>query len=517
MMALAATATQVSQYGITWTFSQARPVGQFANGDWWVVGPVTVTSVTPAPTIGRNGSMVNPAVGVQGFDSLGGAYSAVTRATFPLTLNPIQSLISTISNPAATNCLRYGTEPGWSNYRGECMVTGSMQTQAVLTCVADTLAAGNFRPPYAGGAFKPLHSAAAIQWARLPLLTPPAAAPNKTGVIRNFKRVWIDHYNSWIIEHTFAIDNRYGYGREVGNIVSEGAQYVMLNTTVRETLAVRLIQLGIDNYGVLRAGGKWQADGGHHNGRKWPILFAGLMLDDADMKNVGHDYSGAVTFGEDGHTYYGQDSVVLWGKVCSGEGTYFENGCTGNGSKDCRDPAGLVDGCAAYRTCCTSHTWVGEMLAALMMGAKGLWNHNAFFDYVDRWIAGGGGYGGRDAGIEGAFIRDMWDTYRSQVPFTGIKALGPRPAVNKAIAVYPQPMTGSLYFENRQATTSAVQLAIYDHAGKMVYHRTIRDQGPVCFWWSGVDVQGQTALPGVFFYTVKIDGQKFDGSFVKAK
>jgi hypothetical protein len=37
-------------------------------------------------------------------------------------------------------------------------------------------------------------------------------------------------------------------------------------------------ELGIDNYGVLKAGGKWPADGGHMNGRKWPILFAGLLL-----------------------------------------------------------------------------------------------------------------------------------------------------------------------------------------------------------------------------------------------
>ena len=36
-------ATSVSQFGVTWSFSQDRPVGQFANGDWWVVGPVTIT------------------------------------------------------------------------------------------------------------------------------------------------------------------------------------------------------------------------------------------------------------------------------------------------------------------------------------------------------------------------------------------------------------------------------------------------------------------------------------------
>ena len=45
-------ATSVSQYGITWTFSADRPTGQFVNGDWWVVGPVTITNITPRDTTG---------------------------------------------------------------------------------------------------------------------------------------------------------------------------------------------------------------------------------------------------------------------------------------------------------------------------------------------------------------------------------------------------------------------------------------------------------------------------------
>ena len=34
---------QVTQYGITWTFDRPVQAGQFVTGDWWVVGPVTVT------------------------------------------------------------------------------------------------------------------------------------------------------------------------------------------------------------------------------------------------------------------------------------------------------------------------------------------------------------------------------------------------------------------------------------------------------------------------------------------
>src|SRR5262245_9975677 len=43
----------VSQYGITWTLAKPVPVGQFVNGDFYVVGPVTVVSIAPKPLWGR--------------------------------------------------------------------------------------------------------------------------------------------------------------------------------------------------------------------------------------------------------------------------------------------------------------------------------------------------------------------------------------------------------------------------------------------------------------------------------
>jgi hypothetical protein len=52
--------TQITQEGITWTFSQAQRVGRFVNGDYYVVGPVTVVNIQPAPTPtnGLHGSLV---------------------------------------------------------------------------------------------------------------------------------------------------------------------------------------------------------------------------------------------------------------------------------------------------------------------------------------------------------------------------------------------------------------------------------------------------------------------------
>jgi hypothetical protein len=164
---------------------------------------------------------------------------------------------------------------------------------------------------------------------------------------------------------------------------------------------------------VLKAGGAWAPNGGHHSGRKWPIVFAAKMLNDCEMLAVGSDYDDS-HFGEDGQTYYGANQTALFGWDCAGgQGSYFENGCSGSGAKDCRDPAGLVDGCSDYRNCCTSAYWVGQALSALILDAKGIWNHDAYFDYVDRWMTGDVSGGGNTSD---QFAADMWTTYRNNLP-----------------------------------------------------------------------------------------------------
>ncbi|MHC4534751.1 MAG: hypothetical protein ACYS6K_12435, partial [Planctomycetota bacterium] len=67
---------QISQFGITWTFNRDYTVGQFTNGDYWILGPVTLIGIDPPSTEanGRtiNGSMINPSPklgSTQGYDS----------------------------------------------------------------------------------------------------------------------------------------------------------------------------------------------------------------------------------------------------------------------------------------------------------------------------------------------------------------------------------------------------------------------------------------------------------------
>lgn len=114
---------QISQFGITWTFNRDYTLGQFANGDYWILGPVTIISIDPPSTQsnGRtiNGSMINPSPklgSLQGYDSamyggyvqrfdpnlnVGRPNNLDLSASNSLVLQPHSSLISTISIPNA--------------------------------------------------------------------------------------------------------------------------------------------------------------------------------------------------------------------------------------------------------------------------------------------------------------------------------------------------------------------------------------------------------------------------------
>lgn len=400
----------ITQYGITWSFDAPYPAGQFVTGDWWVVGPVNVVEVSPAPTGERNGSMLDP-VGPQAYDARGGEYDGAAGLAFPRIIDPTHSLVSSISHAEAPECDQGGAD-GWFTYDGDCQ-RGPIETQAVLTIVAEPVGALAFRPPYAG-TDKPIHPVASVCWEALPSLRASGELPDAAALLRHVERPWIDHLGSWTMQHGCATHNMYCYGREIGNIVSTLAAYAMLDAPSRDDVATRLVQLGIDNYGVVQAGGGWGADGGHFNGRKFPIVFAGALLGEPAMTSPGTSIGN-----EDAMTYYNAGGTALWGRDC--DSCYLANGCEyggacDSGSSDCRDPAGVVDGCDSYRNCCTSVTWVGEALAIRLMGLQAAWGHDAFFDYVDRWM-GGEVPGGGDTSA--GFVSALWSAHASDAPLRG--------------------------------------------------------------------------------------------------
>lgn len=390
--------TEITHRGITWHFSSAVKAGQFITGDWWVVGPVTVAKVDPEPTPGRHGSSLDPVGNKQGYDDRGGRYDATEAEQFPLTIDGIASLVSSESKVS-----------------GDFKNNGNMVTQAVLTILDEIPPADAFRPQYAKGP-KTVFRWSDLDLKKLPSLDIPTSPSNAATVLEllsNGPR--IDQIGSWQMQHSCAEGNwgtydgkfKGCYGRDYSNLISEAAAITLVDVPEREGLVQALVQIGIDNYGSLRAGTRWTADGGHNSGRKFPIVFAGALLGDPDLSKVGTDYAQDAAFGENGQTYFGANSKALFGK--DADPKYFLAGCSGSGAKDARDPAGLVDSCPDYRNCCTSNTWVGQALVIHQLGLVDAWNHPAYFEYVDRWMTADVSGGGKAKTV---FVDAMWAAYR---------------------------------------------------------------------------------------------------------
>ncbi len=131
-------ASSVTQRGITFTFNTNYEVGTFANGDYWVWGPVTITAMTPAYTGSENGWEVNPEVGTyHGFDAVckyETTYDSTRVPSLPYTSTAtVESIVKIISNGGIDR---------------PCVATS-----VVLTVVGSIPANDGstvFRPPYVG-------------------------------------------------------------------------------------------------------------------------------------------------------------------------------------------------------------------------------------------------------------------------------------------------------------------------------------------------------------------------------
>ncbi|MFK7741227.1 MAG: hypothetical protein AB8H80_12985 [Planctomycetota bacterium] len=385
--------SSISQHGITFQFANPVPVGQFVNGDYFVVGPATVVGMTPpcALQAGRvvNGAMVNPdpSIKIQGYDSQlfdPGDYQTSRNVAWglsaqsPLYLGPNQSLIKVISN----------TDP---------QHLPALQTCSVLTTLYETPPQGSFRPPYAGLDHAVRFDVQMLDLSVLPEVTPPAARPDLLLMAANFERPWLDHAPGWGSRYMHPVDNMPDYGRDLAALYNEAALMCLTTgpDTEKRELAMRLVQIGIDFFGNVEGGAFWEGTGGHGSGRKLPILLAGQLLGDAKMLSVGVDYpsyrmpdgTNMVRFGEDGQTFYVEQTGA--GEFNWGHGGYDSShvGLADFGFSHMHQPQfdDVTWTGNSYRRCCTANGWIGAVLYARMTGLVDDWNHPALFDYTDRY------------------------------------------------------------------------------------------------------------------------------------
>lgn len=404
-------AAAVRRHGITWEFSRPARCGRYVNGDWWVIGPIEIKNITPAsyadgPRI-RHGSMINPSPrsSAQGYDSAmfgngaTGRYDRKANVALnvspeqPLPLAPGSSLVSTISHPIA------GQLP-------------QVESAAVLTCVRAAPSRDAFRPPYCGEDKTPRWSAADLDLRKFAHLEAVAGRPDVRDLVERFERTWLDHLPGYTGRYLHPRQNMPDYGRDLAELVSIGALALQLDIPAsdKRPLAIAMVQLGIDTYGIVRDGGRFLADGGSGSGRKFPLLLAAHILNDAAMLQVASTRK--LAFGEDVQTFYVEQAANgEWNRGYGGYGPEDAD-LPEWGNRHADDPSQDRKAWTAdpYRRCCTANVWHGYVLAARIMGLRDAWDHPALFDYVDRYMQ----IESRGHWMRGwnPFCERMWDRYR---------------------------------------------------------------------------------------------------------
>jgi hypothetical protein len=312
--------SSVTQFGITITFNGSYPVGQFVNGDYFVLpnGPTypQVTAVSPAyiPADGRHGITVNPIwSGANGWRAIAG-YNGGSGTQYEASLNvalnlPYQLTAGDAFMPSigSTNLQHSANRP-------------YLERVIVLTCLSSSPSIGSFRPPYVQGSTKTLYNTSDIDWDVLPNVEAPASAPSWASVSNTVNRgPWIrtstSNQNYRLIQPALQMSE---YGRNIANDMGQVLLRLCTNGTQAEKQSTLYgaIQIGIDFYAIMRRQvdtgysntyglGLWgQWSGGHSIGNKdFVFLCAAVMPTKTEFADA-CAHNPAQYWGPDGQCYF---------------------------------------------------------------------------------------------------------------------------------------------------------------------------------------------------------------------
>ena len=301
-------------------------------------------------------------------------------------MKPTDSLVSSISTKQGEK-IKFAYRSGGGRLEGD---NSGTRVVAVLTCVAEPMPADAFRPAYADRQAK-IYFAHNLRRDQLTKLAKVKGAPDPVKFADVFQRCW---FNPGFFGFEQPMENMPQYGQWVGQAVSNAALLLCMDYTPheKERLLLGLVQVGIDYWGLVKNGHPgWQGWGGHDSGRKFPIVFAGWILGDAEMASPSKAFP-KCEFGEDNQTRYGPcwtgATVVFAGHsgISSATGTAPRAKW---GPYEHKKPSEWDDEnhrSEAYRRANTTCCWVGEALAMRVLKLEPQWAHDSFFDYVDRWM-----------------------------------------------------------------------------------------------------------------------------------
>lgn len=411
--------SQIASHGVSFTFAQPRPAGQYANGDWWVQGPVTISSITPASFVQTSGTdgngtayahrvvhgaMVNP--GNRAF-----APGGLTANNTSNTLQSFDTLASGVSNMvynAANNVDPGATGTPLVVSSGSVMKFVSRLTglpinnrpvgldMVVLTVVNDIPAGDAIRPGVsrAGNKASPCRLADA-NLGVFRNLAPTASAPDFATAIS-----WVSRYIETSFPDTInntgakGSNNHPEYGRDIGNNLHRALLCLHLSSftsTQKLQLLANLLAIADDIVSRMEEGAVVLAAGGGNSWKK-PVVavcaaalgakapaswltwlsFAnrGNWAEDSQIFAVNGSDIALSRYTADGRPRSAYTQAMLgsaeWGEQASGSpersGSNWD---------------------AFYRDIVAYSLYPGTLAVELTFGAKALWDHDNFWRYMD--------------------------------------------------------------------------------------------------------------------------------------
>ncbi len=414
--------SSISQYGITWYFDGMYKCGKFINGDNWVKGPITLNKVTvTAVTFSNgvysykvqdsdvwNGTTLNPRVANEGPNAVRpqgfGSYSGYVR--YDSNLNIADKLSKLI--PAGTTIATISTNNGQAGGAADRKQLATYFNEfAVLTVLAEIPPADAFRPAYAGAHDRSIkYRRSNVNMGIFKNLPVTGTLPDRQKIITNIKRPLLDFVISPSANPntSFKANNLEmksnglirTYGREISIGSIQAASYLNYNVGAenKEEVAIHLIQWGIDVAGLANDGMVWGANGGHHMGRKLPLIIAAEALNNADMKRQANFTQNNI-FHEDQQHFIVTKEDVACSKI---KGPTFNPPRTPYSDSH----IGMPEWKSGWTACDASPSWtysgyrsvngdVNKSLISVLntMGITHYWN-NVLFRYItERYVNGG--------------------------------------------------------------------------------------------------------------------------------
>jgi hypothetical protein len=305
-----------------------------------------------------------------------------------------------------------------------------LKTAAILTVVNSAPEAGAFRPPPVGSDKTSYWNKTNLNYTILKSLPPPTNMPVLATVVSKFERPWLEQNPNWTTRYIHPEDNQPAYGRDMAHALAQGLLSLHLNysNAQKEALFIRLVQYGIDVYGSARVGAIWVGYGGHNQGRKLPLILAGMALNDTNIL-IYADARKQFVFQEDHQTWYvTQYDVgrVLYTADDRLREQYIQEdvGIPEWGEQHAKAPNRDGRNWNAYYRGNVYASTMGHALAArLIPGAVSLWNWSAYFDYMDRAFSIDGMNAGTSVDSIQPYVANMWNAYRGLADADGDELL----------------------------------------------------------------------------------------------